>query len=231
MKITQRQLRHLIREELELDQASNPLEGEYAGYIMAYDTRFDKKYVKTIFRKAYDLIRSTNSDIISPEMQKDLVLISEQLWRGYNDPDQMSQSIEGRVYQLFKDIDVEYYREVYNDKIRNRQSTASNVTSIATALNHILTDTGLTDYGRPERVEFLKKLYAQSLNIHISSLKEKLTALAEEDIIELKQANHALIAILNYYPRVNKDYKENITNMMKGGGGIMQAGSLLDSLY
>ena len=42
MWITTRRLRQLIQEVLEDVQASNPLEGEYAGYIIAYDSKYNK---------------------------------------------------------------------------------------------------------------------------------------------------------------------------------------------
>lgn len=231
MRITSSQLRQIIREELESAQVSNPLEGEYAGYIMAYDARYDKKFAKSFFLRVNDFLKSANAGILSPELQKDLLIIGEQLNKGFNDPDQMSQRNEEKLNQLFKDIGVEYHREMYNDAIRNRFGTGSNISSIAMELQTLLTDPVFTDYRKVDTAEFLKKKHANSLNIYIKALKEKLAALPEEDIIELKHVNHMLNSILKYYPRLSKGYKAQLVDLMKSGyDGLMQAGALLDSL-
>ena len=223
MWITTRRLRQLIQEVLEDVQASNPLEGEYAGYIIAYDSKYNKKWTKTLHRRVSSFLESQNRDLLSPTSQKDLLTISQQLRAGFSDPDLVAPHEVDRIKQVFKNFGIDDHLAGEKSKFFSPLGLSSNITGISSALERLLAEPDLSDYQ--------KRLYVKGIDENIREMKKILDSVTEEEIIDLKRLEHAFKSIVTYLPRLNKSYKETFTALLQSGrAGIIQASELLDSL-
>lgn len=223
MRITQKQLRQIIREELESDQALNPLEGEYAGYIMAYDSKYNKKWTKPLHRRVSSFLESQNRDLLSPTSQKDLLTISQQLRAGFDDPDLIAPHEIDRIKQVFKNFGIDNHLAGEKSKFFSPLGLSSSISGISSTLDRLLTDPDLSDYQ--------KRLYVKGIDENIREMKRILDSITEEEIIDLKRLEHAFKSIVTYLPRLNKSYKDSFTALLQSGrSGIIQASELLDSL-
>jgi hypothetical protein len=235
MKITSKQLRQIIREELEREAVQNPLAGRNAAFAMAFSlSPFHPKQsheIRSFHRLVEIFLNGPNRDRIAPDAQKDLAFISQQVRKGFNDPAYLSRAdIEKAFFKLKELFGPDYDSHLINfyDGFESPLVSGglrSSLDKINNALREISKETGYeTSYVKGQRVGAIVD--------GIAAFKSRLDAIPDSDIEYLTRI-HQLISKLTSLSTddIDPDYKSSFARLINSGpDGIAQAVELFDVL-
>ena len=233
MRITQRQLRQVIREVLEQEAAPNSLEGEDAAFAMAFsllpDTPKDGHEIRSFHRLVEIFLNGPNRDIISPEAQQDLALISRQIRKGFKNPDYLYRADIEKAFHKIVDIfspDLDPHRiTFYQGFLSPNGALLSKIEKINKSLRDINQETGyVSDYVHKQRVGAIVD--------NIAKIKSFLSSIPDSDIVYLNSINRSINRLASLTPEdVDPDYKTNFAHLISSGAaGVIQAAELIDIL-